>query len=351
MVTTPKRKTYKLDALVAKFGGQLIGGQNVRVGRVATLESAGPGDLTFLAQPKYLSQLGCTRAAAVVLAPEARDSTQLPRIVTPNPYAYFAKVSEFFNPVLAPQAGIHGSAVVARSARIAKSASIGACTVIDSAVHVGEQAVVGPNCYLGERTSIGSGTRLHANVTIYHDCTIGRDCVLHAGAVIGADGFGLANEDGVWKKIPQVGGVKIGDNVEVGANTTIDRGALDDTVIEDGVKLDNQIQIGHNVRIGAHSAIAACVGIAGSTKIGSRCMLGGAAMIGGHITIASGTTVSGGSVIMKSIDKPGVYTGIYPVSAHQRWRKNAVHLRRLDELAARIDTIENEARKARGDKS
>ncbi len=346
-----KRKSFKLGEIVKQFGGEIIGDPDTKISQVATLESARSGELAFLAQSRYLPQLRRTRAAAVILGPDARDATPLPHIVAANPYAYFARVSALLNPGPPVTAGVHESAVVDDSARVAKSASIGPCAVIGRNARIGEQAVIGPGCSIGDGATIGAGTRLHANVTIYHDCSVGAGCLLHSGAVIGADGFGLAQDAGVWRKIPQIGRVVIGDDVEIGANTTIDRGALDDTVIEDGVKLDNQIQIAHNVRIGAHSAIAACVGIAGSAKIGSHCTLGGAAMIYGHITIADRVNVSAGTLIMKSLLQPGTYTGVYPFSSHGRWLKTAAHLRQLDHLAERIRVLEGKTAKSQRDET
>ena len=341
-MTLTKRKSYKLGEIAKQFGGELIGDANIRISQVATLESARLCDITFLAQPRYLSQLSRTRAGAVILGPEARAASSLPRIICANPYAYYAKVTALLNPPPPIRPGRHQSAVVDKSARVAKSASIGAHAVLGKDARIGERAVIGSGCFIGAGASIGAETRLHANVTVYHECRIGARCIVHSGVVIGADGFGIAREDGVWKKIPQIGRVLIGDDVEIGANTTIDRGALDDTVIEDGVKLDNQIQIAHNVRIGANTAIAACVGIAGSAKIGSNCALGGASMIYGHITIADNVNVSAGTLIMKSLEQPGgTYTGVYPFSSHQRWLKNAAHLRRLDELVKRIRDLED----------
>jgi len=335
-----KRKSFRLGELVKRLGGELIGDADVRIHQVATLESAGPTDITFLTQSRFLPQLGRTQAGAVILGPETRDASGLPRIISANPYAYFASVSALLNPPAVVEPGIHESAVVDKSARVAASASIGACAVIGRHAEIADHAIVGPGCFIGEAASIGTGSRLHANVAVYHDCRIGARCIVHAGAVVGSDGFGIAKEDGVWKKIPQIGRALIGDDVEIGANTTIDRGALDDTVIEDGVKLDNQIHIAHNVRIGAHTAIAACVGIAGSAKIGRNCALGGASMIYGHITLADNVNVSAGTLIMKSLEKPGTYTGVYPFSSHQRWLRNAAHLRQLDDLAKRVRELE-----------
>ncbi len=345
-MTLTKRRSYQLGDIVKQFGGELVGDPNIRLRQVATLESAQSSDITFLAQSRYLPLLNKTRAGAVILDPQARDASSLPRIVCANPYAYFARVSALLNPPAAAELGIHKAAVVDKSARVAKSASVGACAVIGKGARIADGAIIGPGCVIGERAVIGAETRLHANVTVYHECLVGARCLLHSGVVIGSDGFGIAKDDGVWRKIPQIGRVVIGDDVEIGANTTIDRGALDDTVIEDGVKLDNQIQIAHNVRIGAHTAIAACVGIAGSTRIGKHCMLGGAAMIIGHLTVADNVTISAGTFIMKSLDKAGTYTGVYPFSSHQRWVKNAAHLRQLDDLVKRIRELEDRLGKA-----
>ena len=350
-MTLTKCKSFRLGDIVTALGGELVGDPHVRIDQVATLESARPTDIAFLAQSRYLPQLRQTRAGAVIVGPEARDASSLPRIISPDPYAYFAKVSTLFNPPAEVEPGVHGSAVVDESAQVAKSVRIGACAVIGKGAQIADGASIGPGCCIGDGASIGAGSLLHANVTVYRECRIGARCIVHSGAVIGSDGFGIAKEEGVWKKIPQIGRVLIGDDVEIGANTTIDRGALDDTVIADGVKLDNQIQIAHNVRIGANTAIAACVGIAGSARIGSDCSLGGAALILGHITIADHVTVSPGTFIMKSIDEPGTYTGVYPFSSHQRWLRNAVHLRQLDDLVQRIRDLEGRLCKWEKDKS
>ncbi len=334
------RKSYKLGDIVDRFGGEIVGDPRLRISQVATVAAAGPADITFIAQARYLPQLAQSRAGAVILGTDARDATAAPRIVCSNPYAYFAKVSALLNPAAAIIAGIHKTAVVDKSARVDKTACISATAVIGRRVRIGKRVQIGAGCVIGDDTAISDDTTLYAHVSVYHACRIGARCTLHAGVVIGADGFGIAREDGVWKKIPQIGGVEIGNDVEIGANTTIDRGTLDDTVIGDGVKLDNQIQIAHNVKIGAHTAIAACAGIAGSATIGRNCALGGAAMIYGHITIADNVNVSAGTLVMKSLDKPGTYTGVYPFSTHERWLKNAAQLRKLDELAQRVRELE-----------
>jgi UDP-3-O-[3-hydroxymyristoyl] glucosamine N-acyltransferase len=281
----------------------------------------------------------------VIVAPEARDLAGRACIVTPDPYVYFARVAQLFNPPQLPAPGVHPAATV--EVDVPASCSVGAAATVEAGALIGENVVIGPGCRIGRDVVIGAGTRLHANVTVYHGCVIGQNCILHAGAVIGADGFGFARErDGSWIKIPQVGRVVIGDDVEVGANTTIDRGALDDTVIGDCVKLDNQIQIAHNVRIGEKTAIAGCVGIAGSTTIGARCMIGGQAGIIGHLNIADDVVVSAGTLVTKSITRGGVYTANLPVQSHPDWVRNFAHLRHLDALVDRIRALEQRLDKA-----
>jgi UDP-3-O-[3-hydroxymyristoyl] glucosamine N-acyltransferase len=330
---------FLLGELVKRLGGELVGDATIAVHRVATLEQAGGGDLAFLANPKYAAQLKTCKAAAVIVSPQARALTDRPRIVTADPYIYFARVAQLFAPPETFAGGTHPSAVVA--SEIPASATVFAGAAIAEDVVLGEGVVVGPGCSIGRGARIGAGTRLHANVTVYHESVIGSDCLIHSGTVIGADGFGFAREsDGTWIKIPQVGRVVIGNDVEIGANTTIDRGALGDTVIADGVKLDNQIQVGHNVQIGAKTAIAGCVGVAGSTTIGARCMIGGQAGIIGHLNIADDVVVSAGTLVTKSIRKAGVYTANLPVQPHADWVKNFAHLRHLDALTERLRTLE-----------
>ncbi|HQT00147.1 MAG: UDP-3-O-(3-hydroxymyristoyl)glucosamine N-acyltransferase [Hydrogenophilales bacterium 16-64-46] len=329
-----------LAELVARFGGELVGDGQTRIDQVAPLTRATANQIGFVAQQKYLAQLTQTRAGAVILPLDARDASPLPRILTANPYLYFARVSAWLNPVPRPPAGVHPRATVAAGADIAADASIAAGAVIAAGAQVGPRSVIGANCVLGEGARVGEDCLLYANVTIYHGCEIGDRAILHSGCVIGADGFGFAPNEGGWEKIPQIGRVLIGDDVEIGANTTIDRGALEDTVIEDGVKLDNQIQVAHNVVIGAHTAIAACTGIAGSAKIGRHCTIGGAAMIFGHIEIADGTRISTNTLITKSLPNPGTYTSALPFSEHETWQKNAVHMRNLDKLVKRVKALE-----------
>lgn len=343
--------SYTLPEIAARFGGEVRDDNGVRITQVASLENASADQIGFLSSRKYLALLAKTRAGAVLINSQHAEATSLPRIVTENPYAYYARVAELLNHELPPSPGIDPSASVSEEALVASTASIGPFSSVGPGVHIEEHVVIGPGCHVGKNGVIGSGTILHSNAVLYHGCRIGSDCIIHSGAVIGADGFGHAPDDGQWVKIPQIGHVIIGDNVEIGANTTIDRGALDDTVIEDGVKLDNLIQIGHNCHIGAHTVIAGCVGVAGSARIGRNCRIGGAAMILGHLEITDGVTISPGSMITRSIVKSGTYTALMPFQAHENWLKTAAHIRHIDVLVERVSRLEKELNTLKGKKS
>jgi len=330
-----------LDEIVRRFGGSVVGDGTITVSQVGTLENARPGQISFFAQERYRKTLDQCQASALIVGPSERELVGRPLIVCDNPYALFAKLSAHFNPPESFAPGVHPTAAIDPTARVAASAHVGPHASVGPGARVGERCYLGPGTRIARGTALGEDCRLMANVTIYHDCVLGSRVVVHSGAVIGADGFGLAMDGGAWRKIPQIGRVVIGDDVEVGANTTIDRGALDDTVIEEGVKLDNQIQIGHNCRIGAHTAIAGCVGIAGSTRIGRHCRIGGSAMIGGHLQIVDNVEIGGATAVPKSILKPGTYSGLFPISQHQDWLRNAAHIRHLDALANRVRELES----------
>lgn len=334
----PVEKGLRLDEIVTRLGGSFEGDGSVVVFQVASLSSAGEGQIAFLSNPKFRQQLNTTKAAAIILSPQFSADTPLPRIVHSNPYAYYARVVALLNPAQRRPPGVHASAVV--HSEIPSSASIGEHVVVGEGVRMGDNVTVYPGCVIGDGVSIGDDSLIYPNVVIYSDCAIGRRVIIQAGAVIGGDGFGFAKEGKCWTKIPQIGRVIIGDDVEIGANTTIDRGALDDTVIGDGVKLDNQIQIAHNVSIGDHTAIAGCVGIAGSTKIGQDCTVGGAGMIVGHLNLADDVHISAGTMVTKSLRKPGQYTSIYPLEAHEEWLHNAAQIKRLGKLAERVSELE-----------
>lgn len=339
-MTSSHHREYSLREIVQVLGGEIAGDPDVRLRRVGTLEHAGSGDLTFVTGGRFLSQLPATRASAVIVPEALRDATSLPRIVSDNPYAYFARASALLNATAPVTAGIHASAVIPGSARVGACCTLGANVVLGENVILGDGVFIGPNCCLGDNVAVGASTHIHPNVTIYQECRIGARCIVHSGAVIGADGFGIAPDNGIWIKVPQVGRVIIGDDVEIGANTTIDRGAIDDTVIEDGVKLDNLIQIAHNVHVGAHTAIAACTGIAGSVRIGRRCRIAGAVGIAGHLSIADDVEISAKTLITKSITQPGVYSGGYPFEVNRAWRRNAAQIRHLDELAKTVRRLQ-----------
>lgn len=330
----------RLGEIVAQLGGELVGDVQILIRQVATLKSAGPEHISFFSQGKYRADLQTTRAAAVIVAAAERDATTRPRIVCDDPYSYFARVSLLLNPDEPVQPGIHPTAVIASDAKVDASACVEAGCVIESGACIGAKVSVGMGSIVGVGCEIGDETRIHPRVNLYANCKLGRRVIVHSGVVIGADGFGFAPHEGRWLKIPQIGRVLIGDDVEIGANTTIDRGALDDTVIEEGVKLDNQVQIGHNVRIGAHSAVAGCTGIAGSTTIGRHCMIGGAAMIGGHLHIADRVIVSGGTWVTRSIEEAGMYGSVIPATPSREWRRTVAHLRNLDRMNERLRRLE-----------
>jgi UDP-3-O-[3-hydroxymyristoyl] glucosamine N-acyltransferase len=327
---------FTLREIVARLGGEAVGEVSAPLTGVATLDSAGPSHLTFLANPKYRSRAAATRAGAIILSPRDRDAASSPRIISDNPYAYYAKAVALFHPEPPASPGVHPSAHIDGTAIVDMGAEVGPFVSIGAGSHVGAGVRIGAGCAIGAGVTLGERTRLHPGVTVYDGCTLGARCIVHSGAVIGADGFGMAREGERWVKIPQVGGVRVGDDVEIGANTTIDRGALDDTVIEEGVKLDNLIQIAHNCVIGAHTVIAGCTGISGSTKVGRNCMIGGGVGIVGHVEICDNVVISGFSLVAKSIVKPGTYTSGMPLMPHDEWLRNAAHLRRLDRIARAV---------------
>ncbi len=335
-------KQYSLSAIAQTLGGYVLGDDTVSISGVASLTNAKSGDICFINDAKYQKALVSCEASAFVLKERDADLTALPRIIVDNPYAYFAKVSAFLNPPATVKVGIALSSVVDATATIPASCSIGAMVVIGENVVLGENVIIGAGCVIENNVTIADNTRLEPHVVIKHDCVIGQNCHLFTGAVIGSDGFGYAEESGVWLKIPQVGRVVIHANVDIGANTTIDRGALDDTIIEEGVKLDNLIQIGHNCIIGAHTVIAGATGIAGSAKIGRHCKIGGAAMILGHLTITDHVTISPGSMITRSLAKADTYTALMPFQTHKAWLNTAAKIRNLDSLSVQIKNLEKE---------
>jgi len=341
----------RLADLAARIGARLEGAadESCQVDHVDTLQDAGPGALAFLANESYRKHLAATAASAVILPAEWQDTCSVPALITDNPYLVYARAVALLHPEPARPGGVHPSAVVADSARVAGSAWVGPGAVIEADAVLADGVQVGPGCVVGEGARIGEASRLVARVTLCRGVRIGRRVVIHPGAVIGSDGFGLANDGGTWVKVPQVGSVTVGDDVEIGANTTVDRGAIHDTVIGRGVKLDNLIQVAHNVRIGEHTAIAACAGISGSTRIGSHCTIGGAVGIAGHLDISDHVHITGLSQVTRSIREPGVYSGGLPAVPNRQWRRNVANLRRLDDYVRRIKELEERLGKGGGD--
>jgi UDP-3-O-[3-hydroxymyristoyl] glucosamine N-acyltransferase len=318
--------TLRLGSFVEALGGELHGDANLLIDGLAPLESAQPGQLSFLNQPRFLKQLSTSKASCVIVSPQFQQQARARGacIITDQPYLYYARVTQLWKKHLPAATGplIHPSAVIDPQARIHPSARIGALCVVEAGAQ------------------IGADTELKSRVTVGERCVVGERCIIHPGVVIGADGFGFAPNAGAWEKIEQLGAVRIGNDVEIGANTCIDRGALQDTVIEDGVKLDNLIQIAHNVRIGKHTAMAGCAGVAGSATIGAHCTVGGSGNVLGHLTLADGVHISAGSMVMRSISKPGQYTGIFPIDDNASWEKNAASLKQLSSLRDRLRALE-----------
>ena len=334
--------SVSLGELAVRFGCELRGDPDARIERVATLANADARSLAFLANPRYRAQLAETRAGAVVATADA-PGCKAALLVCENPYATYARIAALLYPPPPLVPGVHPTAIVAASARVDPSAAVSAYTTIGERVTIGARAFVGPHCSLDEHVSLAADVQLVARVMLGPGVQIGARSVLQPGVVIGADGFGFAPEKGTWLKVPQVGSVRVGADVEVGANTTIDRGAIDDTVIEDGVKLDNLIMIGHNVRIGAHTAIAACTGISGSTSIGKRCMIGGAVGFAGHLTIADDVVITGQSAVTHSITHAGVYSGAIPSEEAHTWRRLVARFKRSGVLEERLRRLERAA--------
>lgn len=331
-----------LGEIAAAVGLRLQGGDAATIiTGVAPLHRAKSGHISFLVHARYRRYLATTHASAVILSIEDAADCSAPALIADRPEVAYAQVAALFEPTLSGKSGIHPTAWVSPAAQVASDAWIGPHCTIESGAVIASGVFVGPNCVIGEQAVVGENSRLVAQVTICHRVRLGQRVLVHPGAVVGSDGFGLAlDQAGRWLKIPQLGGVLIGDDVEIGANTTVDRGALEDTIIEEGVKLDNQIQIGHNVRIGAHSALAGCVGIAGSARIGRHCMLGGGVGVSGHLEIADRVQVTGMSLVAKSISESGTYSSGLTVEPNRVWNKISARLRHLDELFRRVTALE-----------
>jgi UDP-3-O-[3-hydroxymyristoyl] glucosamine N-acyltransferase len=333
---------YRIDELARRFGLEARGDSTRVIHGVAPLGRAESSQLAFLANPRYAGELARTRAGVVVLRAEHAGTSPSPVLVAKDPYLAYARIAALFEHVAAVPPGIHPTAVVAADARIDPSASIGPGCVVEPGAAIEAGAVLGPHCVIGPGCTVGAQSRLGPRVTLVTRVVLGKRVLIHAGAVLGADGFGLARATEGWVKVPQLGGVRIGDDCEIGANTTIDRGALEDTVLEEDVRLDNQIQIAHNVRIGAHSALAGCAAVAGSATIGRNCLIGGSAGVLGHLELADGVTITAMTLVTHSIREPGVYSSGAPIEENRAWRRNAARMRQLDAMARRIAALEKQ---------
>lgn len=332
--------TFTLKQIAELLGAQLEGDPTCEIKSMASINNAKQGTISFLLSPKFKKYLETTQASALIVPNNFDQKLNTNLLFMANPNIGYAKLAKLFNPKKRPAPGIHPSAVVGEDTTIDSSASIGPNVVIGDNVTIAANTIIGPGSFIGDDCIVGKDCEFNANVTCYSNVKIGDRVVLHSGVVLGADGFGMINDNGAWQKIPQLGGVQIGNDVEIGANTTIDRGAIDDTIIEDGVKLDNLIMIGHNVQIGSHTAIAGQAGIAGSTKIGRYCMIGGQAGIADHLEIGDTVIFTAGAQVSKSITEPGIYSSGMPVETRTEWHRNIAHYRRLDKMAKRIKRLE-----------
>ena len=337
-----------LKKLAEHVGGYVIGDGDCLIDHVATLKHAAKGAITFLTNLKYKGELQATQASAVILSEKHAQECLTNALVVPNPHPAYAKIATLLYSEKTVQHGIHPTAVVEPGCQIDASVWIGPHCVVEAGVTILAGTVIGPGCYLGKHVSIGRDCELTTNITIMHHSRLADRILIHPGVVIGADGFGQANDNGKWIKVPQVGAVQIGNDVEVGANTTIDRGTIEDTIIEDGVKLDNLIQIAHNVRIGKNTVMAACTAVAGSSSIGENCAIGGCVAISGHISIADNVTITGRSTVLQSVRASGVYSSSTPLEPNNLWHKNHIRFKQLDEMAKRIKALEKELENLRG---
>lgn len=333
---------YNLEQLAKQLNAQLVGDANLQIHRLATFEKAGQGDITFVSDKNLLSRLAECNASAIVLPNSFKEGYQGNALFMDTPYVGYALLARIFDTTPNPKSAIAASALIHNSATIGHNVTIGNNVVIEEGVVIADNCQIMDNVVVGQYSRLGEKTRIYPNATIYHQTELGKRCIIHANTVIGADGFGNAPYQGTWIKIPQLGKVIIGDDVEIGASTTIDRGALSDTIIADGAKIDNQCQIAHNVSIGAHTAVAGGSNIAGSTKIGSHCIIGGSVAMNGHITIADNVIVTGDSMVMRSITEPGIYSSGVPAQKNKAWRKTTAYTLKIDDLFKRVKALEKQ---------
>lgn len=333
-------KSYSLGEIASQLDLELIGDSQCEITGLGTLSGAQAGQLSFLSNQSYIDQLSTTQASAVIVDQRFVEASPVNALISDHPYVSFAYASELFSSRPKVEPGVHESAYVAASAKISPSAHVGANAVIEDEVEIGDNVFVGPGTVVGRRSVIGSDCVLHANVTLYHSVCLGSRVCIHSNAVIGADGFGFAFDGEKSIKIQQLGGVRIGNDVDIGAGTTIDRGAIEDTVIDQGVKIDNQVQIGHNTQVGAHTVICGCTAIAGSAKIGKYCVLGGASGMVGHLSLADGVQVSAMSLVSRSITESGTYSSGTGQMKLSDWKRAIVRFQQLDSFARRLKELE-----------
>ncbi len=337
-----------LKKLAEYVGGYIIGDENCLIEHVATLKNASTGDISFLTNLKYKNELQATQASAVILSEKHASECLTNALVVANPHPAYAKIATLLYTEKTEKSGVHSMAVVDPTCQIDDSVWIGAHCVVEAGVVIQAGSVIGPGCYIGKDVFIGENCELTVNISLMHDCRLADRVLIHPGVVIGADGFGQAYDNDKWIKVPQVGAVQIGNDVEIGANTTVDRGTIEDTIIEDGVKLDNLIQIAHNVRIGKNTVMAASTAVAGSTTVGENCAIGGCVGIAGHLTIVDNVTITGRSTVLQSVKVPGVYSSSTPLEPNKFWHKNHIRFKQLDDMAKRIKALEKELEKSRG---
>jgi len=335
---------YSLGQIAEHLGAELKGDGSIEISSISTVDEAAEGDLSFVTSNKYINQLKTTRASAVLISEDMLSHASVAALVVSNPRAAYARVVSLLYPEWTPASGIDTTARIDADAKIADSAYIGPHVVIEAGAIIGDNCVINSGSVIGRESVIGKGTYLYPNVTVYHGCSIGEYCILHASSVVGSDGFGFELDDGEWLKIPQVGGVVIGNKVEIGACSVVDRGAINNTVIEDGVKLDNHVQIAHNVYVGAHTLMSRGVGIAGSTRIGKNCLFAGMVGVRDHVEIVDDVTVTAMSLVTKSLKKPGSYSSNTPIDETRAWRRNSTRFKQLDDMARRIRKLEKQIR-------
>ncbi len=332
--------TYKLKQLAEQLNVKLHGDGNVVINSVASIDKATEGDISFISSARYVDSLRSTSASAVIIREDMLENTHVAALLVENPRATYARVVDLLYPQQQPEKGVHSTACIDKSAKISTSACIGANVVIEAGAEISDDAIIEAGCVIGKNSQIGKSTHLYPNVTVYYGCRIGEHCILHSSSVVGSDGFGFEFDKTEWLKIPQVGGVRIGNKVEIGACSVVDRGALNDTVIEEGVKLDNHVQIAHNVHVGAHTVMSRGVGVAGSTIIGKNCLIAGMVGIRDNIEIADNVTITAMTMVTSSIREAGSYSSPTPMDDTRSWRKNSVRFRQLDNMAKRIRELE-----------